>query len=83
MTIHSASANDQVSSTLPAAKHGLFSYFLMRGLQGEADGDGDRRITDAELHDFLGRHVPSLAAMQGRSQTPQMVGAAADPLVVW
>lgn len=83
VAIHSASANDQVSSTLPAAKHGLFSYYLMRGLQGEADGDGDHRITDEELHEFLGRHVPSSAAMQGRTQTPQLTGGTSDPLVIW
>jgi hypothetical protein len=83
VTIHSASANDQVSSTLPTAKHGLFSYFLMRGLQGEADADGDRKITDEELHGFLAKNVPSSAAMQGRTQTPQLTGAAMDPLVIW
>ena len=31
-TVLSAAANDQISSSLPEAKHGLFSYFLIAGL---------------------------------------------------
>ena len=44
-TVLSAAANDQISSSLPEAKHGLFSYLLMRGLEGDADADRDRMIT--------------------------------------
>lgn len=40
VTILTAAANDQLSSTLPATGHGLFSYYLMRGLEGEASGGG-------------------------------------------
>jgi hypothetical protein len=36
-TIFSASENDQISSGLESAKHGIFSYYLMKGLEGKAD----------------------------------------------
>ena len=36
-TILSASASDETSMALEAAKHGMFSYFLMKGMEGDAD----------------------------------------------
>ena len=38
-----ASAGNQVSSGYPEKTHGLFTYFLLKGLQGEADANHDRR----------------------------------------
>ena len=73
-TVFSAAANDQISSSLSAAKHGLFSYFLMRGLEGNADANGDRKITAGELQDYVEDNVPREAARLGRSQNPQMSG---------
>ena len=73
-TVLSAAANDQISSSLPETKHGLFSYFLMRGLEGEADADGDRRITTGELYDYITNNVPREAIRLGRTQNPQLAG---------
>jgi uncharacterized caspase-like protein len=36
---------EQTAKLLPEAKHGLFSYYLMKGMEGPADGNKDRRIT--------------------------------------
>ena len=49
-TVFSAASGAQISSGLDETEHGLFSYFLMKGLEGNADGDGDRKITASELH---------------------------------
>ena len=45
VTILSASSRSQLSSTYEAAQQRLFSYWLMRGLEGEGDADAnqDRR----------------------------------------
>ena len=40
-TIFSASQLDQISSGLKEVKHGIFSYFLMKGLEGNADLNND------------------------------------------
>lgn len=37
--------------------HGLFTYHLLRGMRGEADSDGDRKVGIGELFNFVSRHV--------------------------
>jgi hypothetical protein len=44
-----------------ALKHGLFFHFLILGLQGAADLDGDRRIDREELEKYVKREVSSFA----------------------
>ena len=48
-TVFSA-AGDQTSKPLEEAKHGMFSYFLMKGMEGDADANNDNKITVRELH---------------------------------
>ena len=43
-TIFSASQLDQISSGIKDAQHGIFSYFLMKGLEGNADINKDNKI---------------------------------------
>jgi ankyrin repeat protein len=73
-TVISAASSDEWSGDLPEAEHGLFSYFLMRGLGGEADLDGDRTITVEELHGYVAGEVSRQAARLGREQTPELYG---------
>jgi hypothetical protein len=47
-----SSRQNQMSQELSAFKQGVFSYYLMRGLQGAADFNGDRTITAAEAFLF-------------------------------
>ncbi len=73
-TVISAAASDEFSGDLPEAEHGLFSYYLMRGLGGEADGNGDRAITVEELHGYIAGEVGRQAARLGREQSPELFG---------
>lgn len=82
VTILTAAANDQLSSTLPATGHGLFSYYLMRGLEGEASGGG-RSLTASDLLGYLSSRIPPEAAKLGRSQTPQVVGDGNRVISTW
>jgi hypothetical protein len=82
-TVFTASALDEISGGLPEAKHGLFSYFLMKGMEGEADANADRRITVGELHDYVSGNVSRQALRLGRVQTPQLRGDAGRVLVAW
>ena len=51
--------------------HGLFTYQLLRGLRGEADGDRDGTVTFGELADWLGQTVPTVSKKEfGREQRP-------------
>ena len=48
-TVFSASAGKETAKVLEEAEHGLFSYYLMKGLEGEADANSDNQITNGEL----------------------------------
>lgn len=73
-TVFSASAPDQISSSSPEVRHGIFSYFLMRGLEGDADQNKDGQISVAEMQAYLAEQVPRQALSQNRVQRPQVIG---------
>jgi len=75
-SVISASANSQISSSSPDLKHGIFSYYLMKGMEGDADRDGDGRITLGEMQAYLADKVPRYAMKTNRKQDPQLVGDA-------
>ncbi|EHI48348.1 hypothetical protein HIMB100_00019300 [SAR116 cluster alpha proteobacterium HIMB100] len=77
-TILSAAKGDQTSQSLEEAKHGLFSYFLMRGLEGDADANNDNQITAGELHSFV---TDKVERQSGFKQTPDLQGNAERVLV--
>jgi len=70
VTVFSASSGSEISSAWPEKKHGLFSYFLMKGMRGEADTNSDKQITVGELGDYVKERVSNYAGMLDREQTP-------------
>jgi len=73
-TIFSASKLDQISSGLEEAKHGIFSYYLMKGLEGKADSNQDNKITNGELLAYMDQNVSQKASELGRQQNPSLAG---------
>ena len=73
-TIFSASQLDQISSGLKEAEHGIFSYYLMKGLEGKADSNKDKKITTGELLAYMDKNVSQKASEQGRKQNPELLG---------
>ena len=62
---------DQRSYLWPEKGISLFSYWLVEGLKGHADKDGDGSVTIDELHEFLHRSVSKTAVdVIGQKQTP-------------
>ena len=82
-TVLSAASGQQISSGLKEAKHGLFSYYLMKGMEGDADANDDRKITKGELHSFVAENVARQVQRLGKDQTPQIVGDEHRVLVAW
>lgn len=80
-TVITASQADQISSSSPDLKHGIFSYYLMRGMEGDADANRDGKITAGEMQAYLLEQVPRQAGMQNRVQHPQLIGDANRVLV--
>lgn len=70
-TVFSAAAGDQTSKPLEEAKHGIFSYFLMKGMEGYADANNDNKITALELHNYVRENV---VRQSSGSQTPELQG---------
>ncbi len=73
-TIFSASNFDQTSGSIEETKHGMFSYYLMKGLEGKADGNKDKQITNGELIAYLKTNVSKEAFIQNREQDPMLSG---------
>jgi hypothetical protein len=73
-TVITASQNDQISSSNPDLQHGIFSYYLMKGMEGDADANKDGKITLGEMQAYLAENVGRQAGMMSRKQEPQLVG---------
>ena len=80
-TVITASQHDQISSSSPDLQHGIFSYYLMRGMEGDADANKDGKITLGEMQAYLAENVGRQAAMMSRKQEPQLIGDANRVLV--
>jgi len=74
ITVISASSGSQISSAMQNANHGIFTYFLLKGLRGEADKNKDKKIFLHELFDYVSKEVKMAAAKIGRVQTPLVSG---------
>ena len=70
-TLFTAASAQESAWSLPEAQHGTFSYFLMKGMEGEADLNDDNKLTNGELQEYLLDNVSRYAQQQ---QTPQMIG---------
>lgn len=82
-----SSEGDQISSWYDEKHHGLFTYFFLKGLRGEADKNRNRVLTYEELYEYVSDRadgVPYWAKIlhHGRKQTPTMQGVlVSKPLV--
>ncbi len=78
-----SSSGDQISSWHREVGHGLFTYYFLKGIRGEADGDQDGQITSSEVFGYILEHVPYLARrLYNREQTPQLMGESLDQVLV-
>jgi len=77
-TVMTAANAEQQANPLEEAGHGMFSYFLMKGMEGYADADNDNKITAGELHAYVRENVQ---AKSNKNQTPDFEGDADRVLV--
>jgi hypothetical protein len=76
--ISSCSANE-ISKEDDNLQHGVFSYYMLEGLKGRADQDGDGIITVSELFSYISRKVPQASA---QDQHPVKKGETEGELVI-
>ena len=72
LSVLTASSGSQITGSLEGQGHGMFTYYLLKGLQGAADADRDAHVTLRELHTYVGAEVGRAARLQNREQTPQL-----------
>ena len=73
MVVISAAAGNQISNALPEKRHGLFTYYFLKGLQGEADANKDGAVDIEELYAFMKPQVETAARRMNAEQSPQLL----------
>jgi uncharacterized caspase-like protein len=84
VAIISSCREEETSFEWPEKEHGLFSYWLIQGLRGQADTDRNHAVTFEELYMFAYKNVQETAvATWGQSQSPtrDMKDVAGDIIV--
>ena len=73
--VFTATSGKMPSNNRDDLKHGIFSYFVLKGLGGMADGNGDKAVTVEELFAYVRREVPpkALEAPLDREQVPELL----------
>jgi hypothetical protein len=77
--ILTASAANEVSVEKEELGHGVFTYFLLQGLEGEADVDKDGLITVDEVYGYVSKQVPQAT---GQEQHPVKKGQVEGSLIL-
>lgn len=81
-----ASGPEQVANWYPKKKHGMFTYFFLKGLRGNADLDNDRKVTIGEMRRYLTDEetgVPYRSRrVHQREQVPQVQTSDASDVLV-
>jgi uncharacterized caspase-like protein len=69
-----ASGPNEVALEPADLGHGLFTYYLLEGLSGKADRNGDGVVTVSELYPYLEDQVDRKSRATGVRQRPVMKG---------
>jgi WD40 repeat protein len=57
VVVFTASASGEVSQEFPEMAHGVFTYYLLQGMEGKADYDNDYTVTINELMQYVEEQV--------------------------
>lgn len=76
MIVFTATGANQISSAYREKRHGLFTYYFLKGLQGEADGNGDGVVDVEEMDTFVRSGVQTVARRMNVEQSPQLLPGA-------
>jgi WD40 repeat protein len=78
--VMAAAASDQAAKEVVELKHGLFTYVLLKGMMGDADGaPKDGKITVFELKSYMDDQVPEWSSKFGtKAQYPYTFSRGSD-----
>jgi len=76
VTVMAAASSHQISSTYEEKSHGLFTYFMLKGIKDGAVVRQDGSIAVGDLFTFMKPQIERIARKQyNNEQTPQLIGA--------
>lgn len=73
LVVFTASGAKEISSAYEEKSHGLFTYYFLKGMKGEADTDQDGQVSIQEQYHFVSHHVQTTAREMNRDQQPQLL----------
>ena len=72
--VFTSATGEQVSSWYRDKSHSLFTYYFLKGLQGEADLNRDGNLVLSEMKNYIDENVPYMARkINNRKQEPQLM----------
>ncbi len=83
--VMASAGSEQFATEFAELGHGLFTYVLIKGLQGEADGaPKDGKVTIYELKSYIDDQVPEMTRkLKGKPQYPYTFSRGQDfPVVI-
>lgn len=83
--VMASAGSEQFAAEFAELGHGIFTYLLIKGLQGDADGaPKDGKVTIYELKSYLDDQVPELTRkLKGKPQYPYTFSRGQDfPIVI-
>ena len=79
ITLFAAAQSDQITATLKEQGHGIFTYYFLKGLSGEAK-NSKGEITPRGLYKYIKPKIRDAANRQNRDQTPVLEGVKSGTL---
>lgn len=72
MVAISSSSAGEPSNAHPDMEHGLFTFFLLKGIGGEADANNDDKLSVNEIYQYVFKNVSQQARRMGSQQMPMI-----------
>ncbi|WP_235298064.1 caspase family protein [Portibacter marinus] len=69
--LFTSSKSEEISMETSGLRQGIYSHYLIRGLRGEADKNGNKIVTISELFEFVNKNVRRYTSNR---QTPVIAG---------
>lgn len=75
-------AESELSHPDPDSKHGIFTRYLLEGVEGNADTNADGNVTQKELFAYVNTRLTDWGLKTGKTQRPQMLSPTIEDIMI-
>lgn len=75
-------AENELSHPDPDSKHGIFTRYLLDGVEGNADTNADGNVTQKELFAYVNTRLTDWGLKTGKTQRPQMLSPTTEDIMI-